>query len=58
MDTLKVLTWGEGQGDFVVIDAKDFDERKHTIFEGKEQKQAYKKKTKEAQTETDQKKVD
>ena len=58
METLKVVAWGEGQGDFVVIDAKDFDDKKHTVFEEKEQKRAYNKKLKEEQTETEQKKVD
>jgi len=30
--TLKVQPWGEGQGDFVVIDADSFDENFHTLF--------------------------
>lgn len=28
-ETMKVKPWGEGQGDFVLIDAADFDPDKH-----------------------------
>jgi len=35
--TLKVEPWGEGQGDFVVIDKENFDESVHTLFVEKDQ---------------------
>jgi hypothetical protein len=31
--TLMVEPWGEGQGDFVLIDADSFDENFHTLFD-------------------------
>jgi hypothetical protein len=34
--TLKVEPWGEGQGEFVVIDADSFDESVHKLFVEKE----------------------
>lgn len=35
-ETMKVQPWGEGQGDFVVINREDFDPAKHTPLEGEE----------------------
>lgn len=32
MQTIKVMPWGEGQGDFVVINADDFNEAVHTAY--------------------------
>lgn len=34
METIKVKPWGEGQGDFVIINAADFDPAQHVKFEG------------------------
>lgn len=31
-ETMKVKPWGEGQGDFVVINASDFDADIHELF--------------------------
>lgn len=33
MEILKVMPWGKDQGDHVLIDAKDFDPQKHTIYQ-------------------------
>jgi hypothetical protein len=32
-ETVKVQPWGEGQGEFVEIDAEDFDEAVHTLVD-------------------------
>jgi hypothetical protein len=40
METMKVKPWGEGQGEFVVINAEDFDPKVHTPFEAKPKKPA------------------
>lgn len=31
METMKVKPWGEGQGEFVIIDKDDYDPKKHEI---------------------------
>ena len=36
MDILKVKPWGKNQGEYVVIEAKDFDPAKHELFGAKE----------------------
>jgi hypothetical protein len=36
METIKVKPWGEGQGDFVVINEEDFDAAKHEKYEAEE----------------------
>ena len=33
MATVKVKPWGEGQGEFVIIEKEDFDAEKHELFE-------------------------
>lgn len=33
MPEIKVKPWGQGQGDFVEIEAADFDPEFHTLFE-------------------------
>jgi len=33
METIKVKPWGEGQGDYVVINAEDFDPEHHEKLE-------------------------
>lgn len=33
MKTIKVKPWGEGQGDFVLINEEDFDPERHELFE-------------------------
>lgn len=33
METVKVIPWGKDQGDYVVINKEDFDEKKHKIYE-------------------------
>jgi len=38
MATLKVKPWGEGQGDFVIIDEETFDKDFHKLYEDKEEK--------------------
>lgn len=35
MGILKVQPWGEGQGDFVIIDEETFDKDFHKIYEEK-----------------------
>ena len=42
--TIKVNTWGEGQGDYVEINEEDFDRTKHTEY--LKQKKSVNKKTK------------
>lgn len=37
IETIKVKPWGEGQGDFVLINADDFDPEKHQLFGETEQ---------------------
>ncbi|MBB1614522.1 hypothetical protein A9978_18970 [Pseudomonas sp. UMC65] len=32
-NVIKVMPWGEGQGDFVLIDADSFDENIHTRYD-------------------------
>ena len=32
METIKVKPWGEGQGEFVLINKEDFDAEKHELF--------------------------
>lgn len=32
MDTIKVKPWGKDQGDYVVINAEDFDPEKHEKY--------------------------
>lgn len=32
MGTMKVQPWGQGQGDFVVIDESEFDPERHTRY--------------------------
>ena len=39
MQTMKVKPWGEGQGDHVLIDVNDFDDKIHTPFEQATQKE-------------------
>lgn len=34
MNAIKVKPWGEGQGDFVLINEEDFDADKHELFDG------------------------
>ena len=36
-ETIKVKPWGEGQGEFVVINKDDFDPEKHQLFGETEQ---------------------
>lgn len=38
MDTIKVKPWGKDQGDFVLINAEDFDAEKHEKIEHDEHK--------------------
>ena len=40
--TVKVMPWGDGQGDYVIINAEDFDLSKHKLLDDflKEQEQA------------------
>lgn len=40
--TVKVMPWGDGQGDYVIINAEDFDPSKHKLLDDflKEQEQA------------------
>jgi hypothetical protein len=33
METIKVKPWGEGQGDFVLLNAADFVEGQHELYE-------------------------
>lgn len=33
METVNVMPWGKDQGDYVVINKEDFDEKKHKIYE-------------------------
>ena len=33
MAVIKVEPWGEDQGDFVVIDEKDFDPKTHVVYD-------------------------
>jgi hypothetical protein len=33
MNTIKVKPWGKGQGDYVIINADDFDPSKHEKFD-------------------------
>lgn len=33
METMKVKPWGKGQGDYVLINAEDFDKDKHELYE-------------------------
>lgn len=33
MPVIKVKPWGEGQGEFVLIEEEDFDEEVHTLHE-------------------------
>ena len=33
MQTIRVKPWGEGQGDFVLINAEDFDPASHVMVE-------------------------
>lgn len=35
METIKVKPWGKGQGEFVTINAEDFDPAHHKKFEPK-----------------------
>ena len=35
MDLLKVQPWGKGQGDYVEINAEDFDPKRHKKYEEK-----------------------
>lgn len=43
LETIKVMSWGEDQGDFVIINKDDFDESKHKPYkEPKEKKQVEK----------------
>ena len=32
MDTVKVKPWGDGQGEFVLINKDDFDQKTHELF--------------------------
>ncbi|WEX18962.1 hypothetical protein P2T68_17125 [Pseudomonas sp. G11] len=34
-NTIQVKTWGEGQGDFVLINESDFDENVHELYGSK-----------------------
>lgn len=36
LKTIKVKPWGEGQGDFVVINESDFDPDRHELFDAPE----------------------
>jgi len=40
METIKVNPWSADQGDFVVINAADFDPLLHTAFDAQPKKQA------------------
>lgn len=42
-ETVKVQTWGKGQGEFVVINANDFDAKKHKRYEPKQESKVVKK---------------
>lgn len=33
MEVIKVKPWGKGQGDYVLINAADFDASKHELYE-------------------------
>lgn len=35
MDVIKVKPWGKNQGDYVLINAADFDKEKHELYEVK-----------------------
>ena len=36
MKTIKVKSWGEGQGDYVLINEDDFDDEIHDKFDGEQ----------------------
>lgn len=38
MDVIKVKPWGKNQGDYVLINAEDFDPAKHELYELSEHK--------------------
>ena len=38
MGILKVQTWGEGQGDYVIIDEETFDHNFHKLYSDKDEK--------------------
>jgi len=38
METIKVKPWGEDQGEFVLINAEDFDAEKHELLEDEPKK--------------------
>lgn len=42
MKTIKVKPWGQGQGDFVIINAEDFDPNFHEKLEEDKPKQKQK----------------
>jgi len=35
LETVKVMPWGDDQGDYVVINKNDFDKEKHKLYEEK-----------------------
>jgi hypothetical protein len=37
MHTLKVKPWGQGQGDYVIINAQDFDPSIHAVLDAQDQ---------------------
>ena len=53
-ETIKVKPWGEGQGEFVVINKDDFDPEKHQLFGETEQVEDKPKRSRKAQENTEQ----
>lgn len=51
-ETIKVKPWGADQGDFVLINAEDFDDAKHELFGETEQVEGKPKRTKKADAAT------
>lgn len=45
METMKVKPWGKGQGDYVLINAEDFDPAKHEKLDEAKKEAAPAKKT-------------
>ncbi len=41
-ETVKVLPWGHGQGDYVEINKDDFDDKKHTLYAPEKQRRTRK----------------
>ena len=51
IETIKVKPWGEGQGEFVVINKEDFDPGRHQLFGETEQVEAKPKRSRKADAE-------